>query len=263
MLGFVVTALLLLGACGAAGAARTTAPTDGPAGEVLVFAAASLTDAFEEIAADLEHQHTDLDVVLNLAGSQRLAAQIVQGAPADVYAPADEAQMAVVADAGLLAGPPEVFARNSLAIVVEDGNPHAITGPADLAAPDLAVVLAHDGVPAGRYAREALGRAGVDVHPVSLESDVRAVIAKVALGEADAGIVYRSDVVGRDDVEGVAVGGTAPGGGDNDEPVAHYPLAMLAGAGNPAGAAAFTAHVLSPAGQAVLADHGFVPPADQ
>jgi len=190
---------LALTACGTSGAEAPaasggpaeapsggSAPTSEPSGEVVVFAAASLTDALEAIAADLEAATPGLDVVFSFAGSQQLAAQIAEGAPADVFASADETQMDVVADAGLVAGEPRTFARNSLAIAVEPGNPLGIRGLADLARADVTLVLADEDVPAGRYAAAALEAAGVTVAPASLEVDVRAVLSKVALGEADA-----------------------------------------------------------------------------
>ena len=164
------------------------------AGDVLVFTAASLGESFERIAADFEAAHPDVDVAINVAGSQQLSGQIVHGAPADVFAAADTVEMTKLSGAGLLAAPPRIFAGNTLAIAVEPGNPHTITDLDALARPELTVVLPDGSVPAGRYARTALRRRGVDVSPVSLEVNVRAVLAKVVLGEADAGIVYRSDL---------------------------------------------------------------------
>ncbi|HEY8338257.1 MAG TPA: molybdate ABC transporter substrate-binding protein [Egibacteraceae bacterium] len=258
---------LALTACGTSGAEAPaasggpaeapsggSAPTSEPSGEVVVFAAASLTDALEAIAADLEAATPGLDVVFSFAGSQQLAAQIAEGAPADVFASADETQMDVVADAGLVAGEPRTFARNSLAIAVEPGNPLGIRGLADLARADVTLVLADEDVPAGRYAAAALEAAGVTVAPASLEVDVRAVLSKVALGEADAGIVYRSDIVAAGgDVDEVAIP-------PDDNVVASYPIALVDGSPNPAGGALFLAAVASDAGREVLAEHGFTAP---
>lgn len=222
---------------------------------LVVFAASSLTEAFEALGAAFATIDGGVPVVLNPAGSQTLAAQLIEGAPADVFAAADATQLARVADAGLLAGPAEPFATNRMAIAVEPGNPRGITDLADLARDDLLVVLPAAEVPAGRYARAVLAAAGVTVVPVSLEPDVRAALSKVTLGEADATIVYTSDVAaagGR--VTGVAIPADL-------NVIATYPIAVLAGA--PAGvdaAARFVAFVRSAEGRRILADHGFDAP---
>lgn len=221
-----------------------------PSGDLVVFAAASLTEAFRELAEAFETAHPQVTVRLNLAGSQQLAGQLVEGAPGDVFASADLVQMRRVAGAGLLASPPEVFAGNELRIVVEDGNPHHIGGLADLARRELIVVFAAPHVPAGRYARAALDHAGVDVHADSLEVDVRQVVAKVALGEADAGVVYATDVAATDgEVDEVAL------------PAAHqitarYAIAALSGSANTRAAKAFVRFVQT-RGRSILAGHGF------
>ena len=221
---------------------------------VTVFAAASLTESFEEIALAYEERHPGTRVELNFAASSRLAGQITSGAPADVFASANLAQMDLVVGAGLAAGPPRTFATNILAIAVEPGNPLNIRGLADLARPELLVVLAAPEVPVGRYAGEALEAAAVEVRPVSLEATVKAVVTKVALGEADAGIVYRTDVLAADGaVEGVEIP-------DEDNVAAMYPIVALAGAADPDSAEAFVEFVVSPAGQAILARHGFTAP---
>jgi molybdate transport system substrate-binding protein len=162
-----------------AGCAGDDAGSAGPDGELVVFAAASLTDALGALA-DVFEERTGVPVLLNLAGSQTLATQLVEGAPADVFVSADAAQMDVVASAGLLAGAPVTAATNRLAIAVEAGNPLGVTGLEDLARPELVVVLPAESVPAGRYAREVLSHAGVDVRPASLEQSVRAALARVA-----------------------------------------------------------------------------------
>lgn len=225
-----------------------------PAGDdtdLLVFAAASLTDVFAELEGVFEASHPGVDVVVSVAGSQRLAAQILEGAPADVFASADSAQMDRVVAAGEADGAPRVFARNRLAIAVERGNPQAITGPADLARDDLTVVLAGEEVPIGAYTRALLGRAGVDVDPASLELDVRAVLSRVSLGEADAGVVYASDLIGRDDVAAVDIP-------DEMNVSAAYPIVVLDGA-DPV-AREFVALLLSDEGVSALTDAGFVAP---
>ncbi|GGI03383.1 molybdate ABC transporter substrate-binding protein [Egicoccus halophilus] len=259
-----LAALALLSACNAGVTSPTagepdTTDTDGAVGsepltgELVVFVAASLTDAFEELAGRLEARHPDLTVTTNLAGSQTLAAQLVEGAPADVFASASGAALDLVEDTGRVAAR-EPFAANRLAIVVEPGNPHGITGLADLAHDDLVLVLPGPQVPAGQYAAQALERAGVEVTPASLELDVRAALGKVRLGEADAAIVYASDVVAAGDgVERVVIP-------DGANVVATYPVARLLDAPNPAAADAFVSLLRSQDGQAVLRRHGFEAP---
>ncbi len=232
-------------------------PDPGPGPEaLLVLAAASLTEAFEAIGAEFAATDGGVPVTFSFAGSQTLAAQLVEGAPADVFAAADAARMNVVAAAGLLAAgsAPTTFATNRLAIAVEPGNPRAVAGLAALARDDLVVVLPVEEVPAGLAARQVLDAAGVAGAPASLERDVRAALTKVALGEADATIVYTSDLVaaaGR--VDDVAIP-------DDVNVVATYPIAVLADATSRAGAERFVAFVLSPRGRAILAEHGFGAP---
>lgn len=250
---------VLLAGCGADPGDRAAAGADaaspaGPSGEVLVSAAASLTDAFAALAEAFAATEPQVEVVLNLAGSQTLASQLLEGAPADVFASANERQMDVVADAGGLAGDPTVFATNQLAIAVEPGNPLGIGGLTDLAAPELLLVLPAEEVPAGRYARQALEASGVTVTPVSLERDVRAARSKVELGEADAAIVYASDVVA---AQGRVSGVELPA---DQQVTAIYPIARLADAPNPEAAEAFVAFVLSEQGQDLLTASGFSAP---
>ena len=249
---------VLLAACGGDGTAAETGSASetesAVEGEVVVFAAASLTDAFTELGAMFTEQHPDATATFNFASSSQLATQVTEGAPADVLASANQKQMDVVGDADLLDGESEPFTSNLLAIAVEPGNPLGVTGLADLADPELTLVLAAEEVPAGQYAREALYAAGVAVEPASLEVDVRAVLARVTLGEADAGIVYASDITSAGaEVEGVAIP-------EEDNVVAPYPIAVLTDASNPQGAAAFRELVLSGDGQAVLVEYGFVEP---
>lgn len=247
-------ALVLLATGCSAGRSAEGDQRDAELGRPLVvFAASSLTDALEAVAAELEAS-TGIPVLLNLAGSQTLAAQLVEGAPADVFISADTVQMDVVAAAGLLAAEPVTLATNTLAIAVEPGNPAGVRGLADLARPDLVVVLPAPQVPAGRYARELLERAGVEVTPSSLERSVRAALAKVTLGEADAAIVYASDVVAAGDaVEGVGIP-------DAESVAVTYPMAVLRGATAPDPAAAFLDLAGSSRGQRILAEHGFGAP---
>lgn len=253
---------LLLAACGggqsaSAGGASPPGPEAGskvPSGELTVFAAASLTDAFGEIARRFEQEHPEVDVALNFESSSTLATQITQGAPADVFASANEAQMDVVADAGLVTGERTDFAGNSLQIAVEPGNPKGVDNLRDLARDDVTAVLAAEEVPAGEYARQALDALQINVDPASLETDARAVLSRVALGEADAGVVYTSDVESAgDDVEGVDI---PP---DQNVP-ASYPIATLTDAPNPDAATAFVDDVTSEEGRAVLHEFGFSAP---
>jgi molybdate transport system substrate-binding protein len=218
--------------------------------EIKVFAAASLTAAFNELG----RRYTAAEgtkVTFNFAGSQALATQIQQGAPADVFASADLDNMGKVKD---LVGTPQSFASNLLQIVVEKGNPKGVKGLDDLASPDLKVVLAAPDVPAGSYAQQALEKADVTVKPVSQEDNVKAVVNKVALGEADAGIVYVTDVTaGGDRVEGVDLP-------EGLNVVATYPVATVKAGKARDKAQAFMDLVLSDQGQQVLEQYGFLPP---
>lgn len=208
-------------------------------GVVTVFAAASLADAFESIGADFEADHPETEVVFNFAGSQTLATQIVEGAGADVFASADIEQMNRVVGEDLVETP-LVFAENRLAIVVEATNPHGISGLSDLARTDLTVVLGAPEVPVGAYTNRVLLEAGVEVVAASLEADVRSVLTKVSLGEADAGVVYRSDIVtAGDSVAEVVIP-------DAFNVTARYPIAVLTGGSETA--RAFVDYVLSPQG---------------
>ena len=229
----LLAGLLLLTACGSGGPSDRT---------VTVFAAASLTEAFPAIGAAFHRAHPDVVVRFSFAGSQSLVAQVEQGAPADVLATADEASMRQVSSAR----DPQVFARNRLAIVAPAGRPVPALG--DLGRPGLRLVLGGPTVPVGKAARKALAAARVTAHPVSEEPDVKSVLAKVALGEADAAVVYATDLAAAGD----AVHGTVL------PPVAtSLPIAALDGSSD---AAAFVRFVLGPDGQAILAKRGFAPP---
>ena len=245
--GLALAAALLVSACGGTGAASTA--DDPAAGPVTVFAAASLTEVFTALGERYEQQHPGAEVTFSFAGSQALVAQVQQGAPADVLATADEKSAAVVRPE--LAADPVVLARNRLALVTEPGDPRGVTTLADLAAPGLKVVLAGPTVPVGKAARAALAAAGVTVRPVSEEPDVKAVLQKVRLGEADAGIVYATDLVAAGD----AVSGTPLPGVSNA-----YPAAVLADAPHPEAAAAFLDLARSPDGLELLTRAGFLPP---
>lgn len=230
-------------------------------GEVRVFAASSLTDAFTEAATQFESAHPGTGVTLNFGSSSALATQIQEGAPAGVFASANVSQMATLEKDGLVTAP-RVFATNSLVVVAAKDS--AVELFRDLARPGLRLVLAGKDVPAGQYARESLGKAatssgyGEDFAKLALgnlksdEVNVRAALAKVELGEADAAIVYATDVRG---VPGVRV---VPIPGEYNV-VAEYPVAVLKEAVNAEGAATFVAFLLSDEGQRILARHGFGP----
>ncbi|MGH9264713.1 MAG: molybdate ABC transporter substrate-binding protein [Acidimicrobiales bacterium] len=227
-----LAAAALVSACGARSGG---ASSDG----VTVLAAASLTEAFSALGG----------AAFSFAGSQQLVAQVEAGAPADVVATADADAMARLVRAGLVHEPRD-FARNRLTIAVEPGNPEGIRGLGDLGRKGLKVVLADPAVPAGRYAREVLDRAGVRVRPVSLEPDVKAVAGKVLAGEADGGIVYVSDVP-----PDAAV--PIP---DDVNVVATYPVAVVRATRDRARAEAFVDRLLGSEGRDALAAHGFLLP---
>jgi molybdate transport system substrate-binding protein len=247
--------LLAAGACGSSTGTGAAEPGSTAArGPLTVFAAASLTEAFTDLQAVLKSSAPALAVTYSFGGSGALVAQIQQGAPADVVATADPATMQRLVDAGLV-DDPTTFARNRLEILVAPGNPKHVAAVADLVRSDLKVVLADDGVPAGKYAAQALQAAGATVKPVSKEPDVKAAVAKVTLGEADATIVYATDVL---------AAGTKGQGVEIPSPanvVAEYPVAVTRSTKNPAGAAAFVGAVLSTPGQDALRQRGFSPAA--
>ena len=250
----VLAACLALAACADGGEPAGTATTSSStvAGPVTVFAAASLTDAFTEIGTSFEAANPGTSVTFTFAGSTTLVTQLLQGASADVVASADTDTMGRLVEGGLVRGEPTTFTTNELQIVVAGGNPEGISGLADLARTDLVTVLCAPDVPCGAYAREALAKAGVSVSPRSNEANVRAVVGRVASGEADAGIAYVTDVLADARVEGVDIP-------DGQNVVAEYPLAVLQDAANPAAADAFAAFVQGPQGQAVLGRYGFLP----
>jgi molybdate transport system substrate-binding protein len=244
-----VAVALLVGLSGCGGSAAD----DG--GQTLtVFAAASLTDVFTDLGAALEDQQPGLEVRFNVAGSSALATQIVQGAPADVFASANETQMSVVTDAGLAADEPAVFASNVLEIAVPAGNPGGVTGLADFAREDLTLAVCAPDVPCGAAAAQVFAAAGVTAVPDTQEEDVRAALTKVELGEVDAALVYASDVASAgESVDGVAFP-------EAEQAVNDYPITRLADAANPDAARAFVDLVLSEAGRRALTDAGFREP---
>ena len=230
-----------------------------------VYAAASLTDAFNEIADSLRQRDPALRIDFNFAGSQILVLQLGQGAAADVFASADDRWMKVAQDSGLIDGAPETFIHNRLVVIVPKTNPGRIGKLQDLGRAGIKLVLAADAVPAGHYAREAmfnLARAPgfpadygqrVLANVVSNEENVRSVAVKVQLGEADAGVVYVSDVT-----PSVARQVRRIEFPDSANVIADYPIAVVRHAPNPAAAKVFIDFVRSPTGQAILVRNGFL-----
>jgi len=219
---------------------------------VVVMAAASLTDAFSQIEAAFEAENPDVDVQLNLAGSATLREQILQGAPADVFAPANANIMARILSEGEVQRPID-FATNTLVVAVPAENPGNVTSVTDLADSNLFVGLCSEGVPCGDFARTLLESADVTASVDTNESDVRALLTKIEAGELDAGIVYATDAASTDDVVALPIDAAF-------QPAITYPIAALRSSPNPTDAAAFVAFVQSPAGQAILASHGFGTP---
>lgn len=242
--------------------AASPAPGGSPAGsdlsgEITVYAAASLRAGFDELADRFAQQHPGVEVKpLSYDGSSTLATQIIEGAPADVFAAADQATMASVVEAGLATAPAD-FATNRLTLVVPAGNPAGVTGLADLADPDLAIVLCAPAVPCGAAAATLLEAAGIEPSIDSSEQNVTAVLTKVAAGEADAGLVYVTDAATTDEVEVVETAGA-------DAVVNRYPIVALGTGGDRAehraAAEAFVAYVLSDEGRSVLVEFGFGAP---
>lgn len=228
-----------------------------PSEDVVVLAAASLADAFGELSEAFtaaEATGGDVSVALGFAASSRLAAQIVEGAPADVFASADQHHMEIVTEAGRAAGEPLVFARNRMEIVVAPGNPRGITGLDDLDDEDLVLVVCAPQAPCGRYADQIAANAGVTLRPDSFEENPRAVLTKVVLGEADAGIVYATDVRSAGDrAEGVEIP-------VHENVEVEYPIVVTADAAAPDRARAFVEFVTSETGRQILEGHGFSVP---
>jgi molybdate transport system substrate-binding protein len=253
----VVGALGLVAVGALSSACGANAPTGGspnaPSGTITVFAAASLNAAYTVIGKQFEKSHPGTSVALTFAGSSTLVSQIQQGAIGDVFASADQPNMQKLIQAGLTAESPIVFARNDLEIAVGKGNPKHITSLADLARSGLLVVLCAPAVPCGHYAAQVLQKAGVSVKPASQEADVKAVLTKVALGEADAGVVYVTDLKAAGaTVEGVAIPAAV-------NVVAEYPIVILKDSQNRALARAFVSYVLTD-GRQTLARYGFTNP---
>lgn len=234
-------------------------------GQVTVFAAASLTESFQQMGRMIEQANPGAKLIFNFAGSPTLRTQLAQGAKADVFASADEPNMQGAQKDGSIVGQPRIFVQNKL-VVITPAKKNAVTQLQDLAKPGIKLILAQPAVPVGNYSRQALSKLSQDpaygpdfsskalANVVSNEQNVKDVVTKVQLGEADAGIVYTTDAaVAGNQVKEIAIP-------DQYNIIASYPIAEVKGAPNNAGARAFIAYVLSPAGQSVLKQHGFLPP---
>ena len=260
-------AALMLAACGgsssgssngSAGGAGSSAPSSagssaGLSGEIVVFAAASLTDAFETLGTQFQEKTPGTTVTFNFGPSSGLATQITEGAPADVFASASAKNMDAVV-AAQLAGTPTTFVKNVMEIAVPPDNPAKITQLADLAKPGVKVALCQADVPCGAVAATVFANAKLTVKPVTEEADVKATLSKVQLGEVDAGVVYLTDVrAAGDKVKGIEIPADVNAS-------TSYPIATLTGSENAALAQAFVDYVLSADGAGVLGQAGFQKP---
>ena len=245
-------AALTLAACGsneapAGGSSSTPASTPALSGTINVFAAASLTGTFTQLGKDFEAAHPGVKVVFNFAGSSALAQQINQGAPVDVFASAAPKNMDQVTDKGTAT----TFVKNKLEIAVPKGNPGKITGLKDFADKNKKIAICAVQVPCGAAAKKVFDATKIVAQPDSLEQDVKAALAKVSLGEVDAALVYKTDVLAaKDKVEGIEFG-------EADKAINDYPIATLTTTKNPDGAKAFVDYVLSTQGKTVLTAAGF------
>jgi len=250
--------LVLAAACGSESGGSTSArpgpssTAPGLSGPLTVFAAASLTEAFDDLQTALKTSNPGLSLRYSFAGSGTLVTQMQQGATADVVATADAVSMKKLTDAGLV-GPPLTFARNKLQMLVAPGNPKGIRSLSDLSRTDITLVTEDESVPAGKYSAQALQAADVTVRPMSKEADVKAAVARVTAGEADATVVYVTDVT--------AAGSRGQGVDipDAQNVVAEYPIAVVKGAKHEAAATAFVDAVVRGRGQQALAGRGFLP----
>lgn len=248
----LMVAAAFLAACGS-GSTASTSPSATPlSGTISVFAAASLMASFNALGISFQAANPGVTVKFNYAGTPTLVTQIEQGAPADVFASADTTNMDKLTADGFTTGSSQVFAHNQLEIVVAPGNPKGITGLSDLAKAGVIYISEAATVPAGKYSLQALASAGVKVTPKSLETSVTAVIGKIELGEADAGIVYTTDVsAAGSKVQGVQIPAA-------NNMIATYPIVAVKGTTNSVAANAFIAYVLSSKGQSTLATFGFL-----
>ncbi|HEY4419207.1 MAG TPA: molybdate ABC transporter substrate-binding protein [Pseudonocardia sp.] len=248
--------LVLLAGCGGGAPSDTNAGgAPAPAKRTLtVLAAASLTETFGELEKQFETDNPGVDVVMSYGGSSDLAQQIVNGAPVDVFASASDSTMKTVTDAGLTNGSPTIFAKNVLEIATVPGNPKGITSFADLASPNLKVVVCAPQVPCGAAAQKVETSTGVEIKPVSEETDVKNVLGKVSTGNADAGLVYVTDVTAAgSQVQGV----NFP---EAEQATTNYPIATLKNAPQQQLAESFVSLVTGEQGQKALQAAGFGTP---
>lgn len=256
LLGLATALVMVLSACSTA--VQPAGPSSGSKGSsavgaITVLAAASLTEAFTQIGKDFEAKNAGSTVTFSFGSSATLATQIVQGAPADVFAAASPATMKTVTTAGA-ANSPTDFVSNTLEIAVVKGNPRKITGLQDFADESKRIALCAPQVPCGAAAVKAFAAAEIVPKPDTLEQDVKAVLQKVASDEVDAAMVYKTDVIAAgDEVDGIALT-------EAQQAINTYPISTLTESKNPALAMAFVDYVLSPEGQAVLAKAGFAKP---
>lgn len=247
----LVCAVLPAAGCGSSGDAVGDGSNDQVTGRITVLAASSLTEAFTKIGKNFEAAHDGTSVIFSFAASSELAAQVEQGAPADVFASASRQTMAQVRRSGDTAATPATFVRNTLEIAVPPDNPGHVHGLADFAKTSLTIALCAPEVPCGAAARQVFDKAGVTPAPDTYEADVKATLAKVTIGEVDAALVYRTDVqAAGSKVKGIEFPEAA-------DAVNDYPIAVLADAPNPVTAQAFVDFVRSAAGGKVLTEAGF------
>jgi molybdate transport system substrate-binding protein len=255
-LALAATLVILLSACSSTtqpAAPVSRADDSSGHGSITVLAAASLTEALTRIGKDFEAKHPGSVVTFSFGSSATLATQIVQGAPADVFAAASSATMKT-ATAGGAAHTPTNFVSNTLRIAVPNGNPHKITGLEDFADKSKRIALCAPQVPCGAAAIKVFAVAKIVPKPDTLEQDVKAALQKVASDEVDAALVYKTDVIAAgEQVDGIEFA-------EAREAFNTYPIATLKNSKNPALAEAFVDYVLSPQGQAVLAEAGFAKP---
>ncbi|MEU1410928.1 MULTISPECIES: molybdate ABC transporter substrate-binding protein [unclassified Streptomyces] len=262
--GAGAAALLALSACSSSSDSSSSPKSDSSSsasssaqklsGTVTVFAAASLKESFTTLGQEFEKQHPGTKVAFNFGGSDTLAASITSGAPADVFAAASPKTMAIVTDKQDAAGTPATFVRNQLEIATLPGNPDKVASLKDLTKSGLKVVLCDKTVPCGAAAQKALEASNLKLTPVSYEQDVKSALTKVELKEADAAVVYKTDVkAAGDKVEGVEFPESA-------QAVNDYPIVLLKDAPNAEAATAFIALVRSAEGGKVLTEAGFLQP---
>lgn len=256
LLALLAVVAVLGVACGGdddGGAGRGTEAGPQLSGELKVFAAASLTKPFTEAGKAFEGAHPGVKVIFSFGPSNTLASQVNEGAPADVLATADEATMKTASGAGSVTSP-RTFARNRLAVLVAKGNPKKVQSLADLGKPGVIFVTCALQVPCGKFGLEAVQRAGVAAKPISLEENVKAVVSKVTLGEADAGIVYVTDVKAEGDkAQGVDIP-------DDQNVIATYPIGVVTKSAKADLGRAWVGFVVSGDGQRILAQAGFMSP---